>query len=228
MATASLLPRHYPARFTGHSRSSIKPKFPASFHVRRKPNPRFSPSSTTSFTDSSSFSWDHEEKRWLREEQRRWLREEQRWLREEIRWSSERESLLLEISSLRLRVKALEGNRSPLAASVEAARIAEKRRPLLAEAETVPTEEDELNEKFLEGIRIPEEEKGKEMLKEVKERKTLRIGSEGEDVRQMQKALLELGFFSGKMIWSTPTSPVGRSALLKLGKLLWELWKMGL
>lgn len=180
MATALLLPRHYPALFTGHSRSSVKITFPSSFDLRLKPNPRYSPSSTTS-SASSSFPWDHEEKRWLREEQR-WIREEQRWIREEIRWRAERESLLLEISSLRLRLKALDGE-------------AEKICPLLAEAETVPVEEAEMSEKVREGIRIPEGEKAKEM---VKERETLKMGSKGEDVREMQEALLELGFFSGE------------------------------
>ncbi|KAI0513983.1 hypothetical protein KFK09_010015 [Dendrobium nobile] len=203
MAIASLPPRPHPTLLTRHHHSPAKSTFPTSFLILRNPNRSFSSSSTTVVTFASSSSWEQEEKRWLREEQR-WLREEQRWLREECRWSSEREALLREIAALRLRIDALEGERSPLADAVEAVLVAAKERRLIAGAEKIIVEEDVVKEMVHEGIRVPEEEGEKEGLKEnkvvneKKERKTLRMGSEGEDVREMQEALQRLGFYSGE------------------------------
>ncbi|KAI0519176.1 hypothetical protein KFK09_006618 [Dendrobium nobile] len=70
-----------------------------------------------------------------------------------------------------------------------------------------------------EGIRVPEEEGEKEVLKEnkvvneKKERKTLRMGSEREDVREMQEALQRLGFYSGEddMEYSSFSTGTGRA-----------------
>ncbi|KAL0920552.1 hypothetical protein M5K25_009694 [Dendrobium thyrsiflorum] len=203
MAIANLPPRPHPTLLTRHHHSPAKSNFPSSFLILRNPNPSFSSSSTTVVSFASSSSWQQEEQRWLREEQR-WLREEQRWLREERRWSSEREALLSEIATLRLRIDALEGERSPLADAVEAVLVAAKDRRLIAGAEKIIVEEDVVKEMVHEGIRMPEEEGEKELLKEnkvvneKKERKTLRMGSEGEDVREMQEALQRLGFYSGE------------------------------
>lgn len=99
-------------------------------------------------------------------------------MREERRWSSERETLLREIAALRLRIDALEGEGTPLADAVEAVLVAAKERRLIAGGEKVILEEAEV-------MRMPEEEVGeKETVKE--KRKTLRMGSEGDDVREMQ------------------------------------------
>ncbi|XP_020586888.1 uncharacterized protein LOC110029102 [Phalaenopsis equestris] len=177
MATASLPPRTHPTLLTSLLHSGVKTNFPTSFQILRNPNPSFWSSSTAVVAFASSSSWEHEEQRWLREEQR-WLREEQRWLREELRWSSEREALLREIAALRLRIDALEGERSPLADAVEAVLFAAKERRLVAGADKLIVEEAEVKETVREGISIPEEVK--------KERETLRMGSEGKDVREMQ------------------------------------------
>ncbi|PKA52777.1 hypothetical protein AXF42_Ash001758 [Apostasia shenzhenica] len=189
MATASLPPRPHPTLLAGRHQYSGQSNFPAQFMVRRNPNPSSSSFNTTiaAVASSSSSSWELEEQRWLREEQR-WLREEQRWLREERRWSSERDALLREIAALRVRLEALERELPPIAAAGETVLMAAKERRLAAGPDP---------EMVLEGIRIPEAQgKGSEKLKE--ERKTLRVGSEGDDVRAMQEALQRLGFYSGE------------------------------
>ncbi|XP_068666463.1 protein disulfide isomerase pTAC5, chloroplastic-like [Aristolochia californica] len=165
---------------------------------------------------TSSSSWEREEIRWLREEQR-WLREEQRWLREESRWNSERESLLQEIASLKLRIEALERENSSsgysisdaiatLAPMLEAFKEVDTQPGMNQIADTgsgtlpIMLEEagvkSEVKEMVLEEVKISEslgEEK-----KETTIRRTLRIGSEGEDVRVMQESLQRLGFYSGE------------------------------
>lgn len=151
-----------------------------------------------------------EEARWLREEQR-WLREEQRWLREESRWNAERQALLQEINTLKLRIQELERLNSLQGASVSETvasiakllqvvkeadlgknvnRIADSGTtavPLVVEA---AKEEEEVVIK--EVISIPHKKEA------VQKRATLRIGSEGDEVRVMQEALQKLGFYSGE------------------------------
>ncbi|KAG9446604.1 hypothetical protein H6P81_012732 [Aristolochia fimbriata] len=165
----------------------------------------------------SPSSWEREEIRWLREEQR-WLREEQRWLREESRWNSERESLLEEIASLKLRIEALEREEgssgysisdaiATLAPLLKAFEVADTQRPginqiaasgsvnqpmVLDKAEV----KSEAKEMVVEEIKISDS-LGKER-KETTVKRSLRIGSEGEDVREMQEALQKLGFYSGE------------------------------
>ncbi|KAL0414101.1 UNVERIFIED_CONTAM: protein disulfide isomerase pTAC5, chloroplastic [Sesamum radiatum] len=141
-----------------------------------------------------------EEARWLREEQR-WLREEQRWLREESRWNAERQALLQEINSLKLRIQELERLNSLQGASVSETvaniakllqvvkeadlgknvnRIADSGTsavPLVVEA---AKEEEEVVIK--EVISIPHKKEA------VQKRATMRIGSEGDEVRAMQSA----------------------------------------
>ncbi|XP_059447492.1 protein disulfide isomerase pTAC5, chloroplastic isoform X2 [Corylus avellana] len=150
---------------------------------------------------------DREEVRWLREEQR-WLREEQRWLREEQRWDRERDALLHEISDLKLRIQALEHQNSIQGASVSEtiANIAGllqvlKERGLIAESGSSATpmvlleKEKEKEEEVVvveeKVVRVSEEG-------EKKRRKTLRKGSEGDEVQAMQEALQKLGFYSGE------------------------------
>jgi hypothetical protein len=134
---------------------------------------------------------DREESRWLREEQR-WLREEERWLREEKRWSRDRESLLAQIQSLKLQIEALENRISVLQGGEDTvakvglllqvlkdknnnnliAESGSSARPLVLE-ENVVEEQKEVIDRVLEE-------------KKEKERKTLRKGSEGEQVKEMQ------------------------------------------
>ncbi|WOL09640.1 hypothetical protein Cni_G18393 [Canna indica] len=161
-------------------------------------------SSPRSSVSASSSSWEREEQRWLREEQR-WLREEQRWLREESRWVAEREALLREIAALRLRIEALERDRPSLDA-VFVAGVAREERAAATPPLPALMEEAQVKEMILEEVRVSESavEKKEEVVVEEKKqqqqigRKTLRTGSEGEDVRAMQEALQKLGFYSGE------------------------------
>ncbi|KAM3356947.1 protein disulfide isomerase pTAC5, chloroplastic [Capsicum galapagoense] len=163
-----------------------------------------------------------EESRWLREEAR-WLREEQRWLREERRWEKQREALLVEIQKLQLRVKELESRNSVV---VEGSSVSEtvsaiaKLLQLLKEGEagknvTVIAESGSIalplvleaakqNEVVVK--EAPQQEKViREAPKEAegdgnkaKKRRTLKKGSEGDEVRLMQEQLLKLGFYCGE------------------------------
>ncbi|KAL6344333.1 hypothetical protein AAG906_037911 [Vitis piasezkii] len=163
-----------------------RPRTRLPFTLNLTPTPKFHISAS-----SSSSNWEREEARWLREEQR-WLREEQRWLREESRWTTERQSLLREISELKFRIQQLEHQSSVSASipdiaallqlpkdSAEVARIAE------SGSSALPM--------VLESKEVKEEKVG-----DKKKRKTLRVGSEGEEVRAMQEALQNLGFYSGE------------------------------
>ncbi|KAL3506375.1 hypothetical protein ACH5RR_031757 [Cinchona calisaya] len=151
-----------------------------------------------------------EEARWLREEQR-WLREEQRWLREESRWKAEREALLNEIQRLNLRLQELQQLNSVQETSVsENIANITKLLQVLKEGEqgksmnripesgsialpfVVETAEEVAKVVVKEEIKVPNGED------KVKKRATLRMGSEGDDVRAMQEALQKLGFYSGE------------------------------
>ncbi|GFP92865.1 hypothetical protein PHJA_001430800 [Phtheirospermum japonicum] len=152
-----------------------------------------------------------EEARWLREEQR-WLREEQRWLREESRWNAERQALLHEINGLKLRIQELQRHNTLQGASASEAvaniakllqvlkegdlgknvnRIADSGTsavPLVVEAAKKEDEE----------VVIKEVISISDKKEKVKTRSTLRIGSEGDAVQEMQEALEKLGFYSGE------------------------------
>lgn len=186
-----------------------------SFQVRKAPPPSLYkyPTSASSSSPNPS-SWDSEEQRWLREEQR-WLREEQRWIREEQRWNSERESLLREIADLKLQVEALQLEKqmpsaplltdavSNLASILQALRESEANlaatagrigdsgsaaRPFLleqGEVKDMVVEEIKSQQGFGE-VKVGEEEEKKKM------RPSLRMGSEGEVVREMQVCMLQI------------------------------------
>ncbi|KAK9029816.1 hypothetical protein V6N11_031261 [Hibiscus sabdariffa] len=155
-------------------------------------------------SSNNSSNFDREEARWLREEQR-WLREEQRWLRDEQRWLKEKESLLREISQLKLQIQALESRNSVHGASDSEtiSRIGALLQ-VLKEKNRIAESGESAREMFLEekevvvdeGVRVLEK-KEIEVEKKI-ERKALRVGSEGDQVREMQEALEKLGFYSGE------------------------------
>ncbi|KAJ0967554.1 hypothetical protein J5N97_024471 [Dioscorea zingiberensis] len=160
------------ALFSGIHRIPSKSSFPNQSNVRRQSlNLRFF--SPISAGPSSGSSWEREEERWLREEQR-WLREERRWLREEERWNSEREALLKEIAALTIRIQFLERQRPPVEPAPRAVLVEE------AEVKEMVLEEE---------VRVSQEDE---------KRRALRMGSEGDDVREMQEELQKLGFYSGE------------------------------
>ncbi|KAG6667757.1 hypothetical protein I3843_01G113700 [Carya illinoinensis] len=152
--------------------------------------------------------YDREEIRWLREEQR-WLREEQRWLREEQRWAGERDSLLCQIAELKLRIQDLEHQNSALGGGASVSETISsiagllqllKEKGLIAESSSSASPmvllEEDLKEKEVvvvdkEVVRVSED-----VAK--KRRRTLRKGSEGDEVRALQEALQKLGFYSGE------------------------------
>ncbi|KAG4983791.1 hypothetical protein AAZX31_10G181900 [Glycine max] len=155
---------------------------------------------------------DREEQRWLREEQR-WLRDERRWLREEQRWARERDQLLREIADLNLQIQALERRlsmrdlSSPASVSDAVANVTLllkvlKDKNLVLESvsslRNTEAEEEEEKKQFEEVVEHVKEVVMVEESARVEKRISLRIGSEGEEVRQMQEALLKLGFYSGE------------------------------
>ncbi|XP_057997755.1 protein disulfide isomerase pTAC5, chloroplastic-like [Hevea brasiliensis] len=153
---------------------------------------------SSSFPAPSSSS-DSEDSLWLREEQR-WLREEQRWLREEQRWLRERESLLSEIQSLKLQIQALEKRISLQEGDLVPETMANVRALL-----QVLTEKNRIADTASSSSAIVFKEKVEDVKEviSVEEKveiklNTLRKGSEGEEVREMQEALLKLGFYSGE------------------------------
>ncbi|CAH2079410.1 unnamed protein product [Thlaspi arvense] len=170
------------------------------------------PTSFVCLSTQNPSGYDREEVRWLREEQR-WIREEQRWIREEQRWIREREALLSEISDLQLRIQTLESRNSQQGTSVpdtisniaallqvlkEKNRISESGSsvtPMVLENTREPEEEEE-EEEEVKRVIVEEKVRVSEQVK--KKRRTLKVGSEGEEVHVMQEALLKLGFYSGE------------------------------
>jgi protein disulfide-isomerase len=176
----------------------------SSFHRQRlRPCPRrltfVHPARATGSSSSSS-----EEARWLREEQR-WQREEQRWLREESRWRAEREALLAELAALRLRLCALEGPpphdrhfaevEAVASPAPHAAVPALQPRPVLVGEVEVTKEVVAVEEKTKAASPKADESGAGGMTNR---RRTLRTGSEGEDVRAMQVSIVAgLSFWLG-------------------------------
>ncbi|XP_054805184.1 protein disulfide isomerase pTAC5, chloroplastic [Prosopis cineraria] len=164
-------------------------------------------------------STDREEDRWLREEQR-WLREEQRWLREEQRWGRERDCLLCEISDLKLQIQSLERRiLAPEVSSSSSSSVSDAISNVSALLQVLRDKNSNLiaesgsssREMVLEEKKVEQKEIVKEVMvddaarisdtkveKRVEKRSALRTGSEGEEVREMQEALLKLGFYSGE------------------------------
>ncbi|KAH0637443.1 hypothetical protein KY285_037177 [Solanum tuberosum] len=202
--------------------------FTSNLHNNNTYTPKFFSlkNSSASFSVSHvcySGSPEREESRWLREEQR-WLREEQRWLREERRWEAEREALLVQIRELQLRVEELESSRDsllPEATSVTetVANIAKLLQmlkegeggknvtviaetgsialPLVLEAakqNEVVVKEAPQQEKVIR--EVPKESEGEG--NKAKKKRTLKKGSEGDEVRLLQEQLLKLGFYCGE------------------------------
>ncbi|KAK7391589.1 hypothetical protein VNO78_20006 [Psophocarpus tetragonolobus] len=150
---------------------------------------------------------DREEQRWLREEQR-WLRDEQRWLREEQRWTRDRDQLLREIADLKLQIQALERRlltrdlSSPASVSDAVANVTlllqvlKDKNLVLQSGSSMLNTEDE--KQFEEVVQHEKEVVVVEESAMVQKRNSLRKGSEGGEVLQMQEALLKLGFYSGE------------------------------
>ncbi|KNA11002.1 hypothetical protein SOVF_139210 [Spinacia oleracea] len=167
---------------------------------------------------SNPNNYEAEEQRWLREEQR-WLREEQRWLREEARWSIERQSLLLQIQHLQSELDNLRKIR-PNSADFEVTTLtkmaallkAKNFNPIIEFSDTKSNSE--LETSVLESpsdiASVSSTESENSVKKESLEKEnsssssgsswstSLRVGSEGEEVRALQEALLNLGFYSGE------------------------------
>ncbi|XP_061337560.1 protein disulfide isomerase pTAC5, chloroplastic [Gastrolobium bilobum] len=154
---------------------------------------------------------DREEHRWLREEQR-WLREEQRWLREEQRWLRHRDELLREISDLKLQIKALERRLLKHDLSSSSSSVSDSIANVTSLLQVLKDKNLVLESgSSLRSMVLEEEKESEEVVEHEKEvlvveeaaarvenRIALRQGSEGEEVREMQEALLKLGFYSGE------------------------------
>ncbi|CAO2813423.1 unnamed protein product [Amaranthus hypochondriacus] len=166
----------------------------------------------------SSYDFEAEDQRWLREEQR-WLREEQRWLREERRWNSERQSLLCQISELSLQIQHLQeelnsvrkirSNSADFDVDLEvtltkmAAFLQDKNFNQISDSSDSKLKSESEMASLGSSSDIPslsgadsEEEEKKSPLK--KASSSLRVGAEGEEVRALQEALMNLGFYSGE------------------------------
>ncbi|KAI4369476.1 hypothetical protein MLD38_017914 [Melastoma candidum] len=165
---------------------------------RPSPNPNYQVARSSS-SGSSSSEYNLEEQRWLREEQR-WLREEQRWLREERRWNQEREVLLQEIARLKLELGAVE-LRARRVEGREVVGLLEEEKLVIEESgvSVRPLVLDE-NKKLEEPPKVEESVGAKEETKKKTKKgsKALRMGAEGDDVKELQEALMRLGFYSGE------------------------------
>ncbi|KAI3915634.1 hypothetical protein MKX01_015459 [Papaver californicum] len=188
-----------------------------SFQIRKSKNYNHNTFSCSSSSSSSSSSdWGKEEERWLREEQR-WQREEKRWVREESRWNLERQSYLEELAELKFRIQNLErlkdstdiittssssdNTLSEISPSAAAAVLTGEINQI-TEIGSGPSPIQFHSEIQLEDYTDEIELKPKEVRvvekKSRKKRSTLRKGSEGKDVHEMQDALQKLGFYSGE------------------------------
>lgn len=192
-----------------------------SFHISFK-TPTLSPLHHRRLSACQSSSkpndYEAEEQRWLREE-KRWLREEQRWLREEARWNTERQSLLRQISELSLQIQHLQSELDTLrkirsnSADFE---VTLTKMAALLQAKTsnlISDLYDKESNSELETLSLdsPDDvasvsstESDKKEIKETLKKpssnssSSLRVGAEGEEVRLLQEALMNLGFYSGE------------------------------
>ncbi|KAK1428996.1 hypothetical protein QVD17_11195 [Tagetes erecta] len=137
--------------------------------------------------------------RWLREEQR-WLREEQRWIREERRWEAEREALLNQIKHLKLQHPLNQDpNPNPNPRLLEKEMIPET----ASSASPLELLNQQQQQELVDEEQVEEEEKAVVVAEKqeqviINKTKTLRVGSEGDEVQMLQEALLKLGFYCGE------------------------------
>ena len=114
------------------------------------------------------------------------MREEQRWIREELRWNAERESLVNDIAALKLRIEELENQkpRLTLLRTIEESGIRVPPAALVDQADVkeMILEEVTVSESTPERIESREENKAEN-------KRALRKGAEGDDVRAMQVCL---------------------------------------
>lgn len=172
--------------------------------------------------EREEFRWLREEQRWLREEQR-WLREEARWNAERDSLLREISLLKLKIQHLELELEGIHDRGDSISTVPETlSRITALLQVLSTNAITSSSsssnnanrnqipEYSEENSKplVLEHTQLDVESKSEQEIpiplasvstssKESK-KTTLRMGAEGEEVRELQEALLSLGFYSGE------------------------------
>ncbi|XP_027937199.1 protein disulfide isomerase pTAC5, chloroplastic isoform X2 [Vigna unguiculata] len=179
-----------------------------------------------SLSDREEQRWLREEQRWLRDEQR-WLREEQRWARERDQLLREISDLKLQIQEMERRLSTREVS-TPASVSDAVANVTlllqvlKDKNMVLESGSSIRKMEDVIRHTHkngeeqgkrtsnIEEKQIEEEKRFEEVIEREKEvvvveesvtvekMSLLRKGSEGEEVRQMQEALLNLGFYSGE------------------------------
>ncbi|CAO2814984.1 unnamed protein product [Amaranthus hypochondriacus] len=166
----------------------------------------------------SNYDFESEEQRWLREE-KRWLREEQRWLREEDRWNNERQSLLRQISELSLQIQHLQSeldsvrksrsNSGDFNADFEvtltkiAAFLEDKKFNQISDSSIsksnseldIASVDSSIGLSSASSVESEEEEEKPPLEKTIS---SLRVGAEGDEVRVLQEALMNLGFYCGE------------------------------
>lgn len=146
-------------------------------------------------------------------------------MREEQRWKAERDTLLHEIHTLQLRIQELQHQTSLHQSSVSDSvsniakllqvlkdgdlgininRITDSGSSAIPLVDTEIKEKEVIVKEVTSVSETPEKEENKRITPQKgiqskgSKRKTLRKGSEGEDVREMQEALQKLGFYSGE------------------------------
>ncbi|GLJ30916.1 hypothetical protein SUGI_0615660 [Cryptomeria japonica] len=142
--------------------------------------------------------WKREEERWVGEEQR-WLREEARWFREEARWRAQVHVLQSQISSLTLQLQLLQ--HFPLtsphfnASGVDLQDQISSSSDLQAKISSHSDLQDQIS---FPASTITTTSLSNININKNKKRNTLKLGSRGEAVKEMQEALQRLGFYSGE------------------------------
>ncbi|XP_057853532.2 protein disulfide isomerase pTAC5, chloroplastic isoform X2 [Cryptomeria japonica] len=172
--------------------------------------------------ESQSELWKREEERWVREEQR-WLREEARWLREEARLRAQVHALQSQISSLTRQLQLLQhfpptsphfnasgvdlqdqiSSSSDLQAQISSRSDLQDQISSLSDLQAKISSLSDLQDQ----ISSPSStitttslsyNSSNININKNKKRNTLKLGSRGEAVKEMQEALQRLGFYSGE------------------------------